>query len=332
MCQRGHAAPPATNQSSSDPVNSDLQLGNETQTATRSFHSRSSACSRFIAGMAVAGGSDERDSVARFGAAWAAGDIDAMYAELNPASQSQVLGRRPAGRLRARGDDGHGHEPSRSATRAGRSTRTAPTSSPCRPRSRPPPSARSAARSPSRSPTVGSAGSPTWSFPASARATSSISETKVPKRAPILAADRTPLAQGPAGARTTSGSGGIVTGETSEPPPERQQEMKAAGFPKGTPAGTSGLELAFDEVLSGTPGGKLFASGDDGRTLIARRAPDPRRAGADDDRRRPAGRHGGGARQHLRRRRRAQRARTATCSRSPARPSRPSSRPARRSR
>ena len=49
--------------------------------------------------------------------------------------------------------------------------------------------------------------------------------------------------------------------------------MQAAGFPKGTAAGTSGLELAFDEVLAGTPGGKLFASGDDGRTLIARRAP-----------------------------------------------------------
>ena len=88
MCQRGHVAPPATNQSSSDPVN---------QTSSSATRRRrllvvplAIVCVlAFIAGMAVAGGSDERDSVARFGAAWAAGDIDAMYAELNPASQSK---------------------------------------------------------------------------------------------------------------------------------------------------------------------------------------------------------------------------------------------------
>jgi cell division protein FtsI/penicillin-binding protein 2 len=228
----------------------------------------------FIAGMAVAGGSDERDSVARFGDAWAAGDIDAMYAELNPSSQAQYS----AGDLRAAYE--------REATTA---TATAVAVGDTRG-----PIDQDGTEVVALPTTIqttafgevsgeiavpvadgGISWQPNLVFPGLGEGEKLISETKVPKRAPILAADRTPLAQGPAGARTTSGSGGIVTGETATPPPERQQEMKAAGFPKGTPAGTSGLELAFDEILSGTPGGKLFASGEDGRTLIARRAPIP---------------------------------------------------------
>jgi len=86
-------------------------------------------------------------------------------------------------------------------------------------------------------------------------------KTDLPKRAPILAADRSALAEGPLDARVTTGAGGIVTGEISEPGRPRQKELEALGFPEGTPAGTSGLELAFDGTLAGTPGGELLAVG-----------------------------------------------------------------------
>jgi hypothetical protein len=184
----------------------------------------------FIAGMAVAGGSDERDSVARFGDAWAAGDIDAMYAELNPSSQAQYS----AGDLRAAYE--------REATTA---TATAVAVGDTRG-----PIDQDGTEVVALPTTIqttafgevsgeiavpvadgGISWQPNLVFPGLGEGEKLISETKVPKRAPILAADRTPLAQGPAGARTTSGSGGIVTGETATPPPERQQEMKAAGFP-----------------------------------------------------------------------------------------------------
>jgi cell division protein FtsI/penicillin-binding protein 2 len=39
--------------------------------------------------------------------------------------------------------------------------------------------------------------------------------------------------------------------------------------------GTSGLELAFDSTLAGSPGGKLLAVGKGGKTVLAKRAPTP---------------------------------------------------------
>jgi len=86
--------------------------------------------------------------------------------------------------------------------------------------------------------------------------------TRVPPRAPILAADGSVLAEGPAAARTLPLSGAAsVAGEVGEPPPAQARELTARGFPPGTPAGISGLELAFDTRLAGTPGGELLARG-----------------------------------------------------------------------
>ena len=99
--------------------------------------------------------------------------------------------------------------------------------------------------------------------------------TKPPKRAPILAADRSPLAQGPVGSRTTVGSGGVVAGEVGDPPTERARAMARQGFPGGTAAGTSGLELAFDGILAGTPGGKLLAVGDGATRVLSSAPPTP---------------------------------------------------------
>ena len=86
--------------------------------------------------------------------------------------------------------------------------------------------------------------------------------TRAPQRAAILAVDRTPLAKGPAAARTLAGSTLAVVGEVGTPTPEQAKELTATGFPEGTPTGTSGLELAFNDRLAGVPGGQLIALGE----------------------------------------------------------------------
>jgi cell division protein FtsI/penicillin-binding protein 2 len=83
--------------------------------------------------------------------------------------------------------------------------------------------------------------------------------TRAPARAPILAADRTPLSEGPAVSRSVSTAGLAVVGEVGTPRPERARELAMQGFPPGTPTGTSGLELAYNDRLSGRPGGQLLA-------------------------------------------------------------------------
>jgi cell division protein FtsI/penicillin-binding protein 2 len=85
--------------------------------------------------------------------------------------------------------------------------------------------------------------------------------TRAPERAPILANDGTPLASGPASART-SPLGSVATavaGEVGTPKRAEAEEVEARGFPAGTLTGISGLELAFNNRLSGQPGGQLLA-------------------------------------------------------------------------
>lgn len=102
--------------------------------------------------------------------------------------------------------------------------------------------------------------------------------TKIPRRAPILAKDGTPLAAGPAAARSSplGAAAAAVAGSVSAPTRKQDREQGALGFPAGTPTGTSGLELAFNQRLAGRPGGQLVAlpSGSDkgsteGRILVA---------------------------------------------------------------
>jgi len=97
--------------------------------------------------------------------------------------------------------------------------------------------------------------------------------TEAPERAPILARDGSKLAEGPASARVTNGTGGVVAGEIGEPPAERAKQMAGQGFPEGTPAGNSGLELAFDGRLAGSPGGELRAVGGAEMRVIASTKP-----------------------------------------------------------
>jgi Penicillin binding protein transpeptidase domain/NTF2-like N-terminal transpeptidase domain/Penicillin-binding Protein dimerisation domain len=85
--------------------------------------------------------------------------------------------------------------------------------------------------------------------------------TRAPERAPILAADGRALAKGPAAARLLplGDAAAAVVGEVAAPERAGEHELAARGFPPGSLTGTSGLELAFDERLSGVPGGQLVA-------------------------------------------------------------------------
>lgn len=84
--------------------------------------------------------------------------------------------------------------------------------------------------------------------------------TRAPRRAPILAADGSALSSGPASAREVGTAALAVAGEVGTPTRAQQHELALHGFPPGTMTGTSGLELAWNERLSGTPGGQLVAA------------------------------------------------------------------------
>ncbi|HYH62099.1 MAG TPA: penicillin-binding transpeptidase domain-containing protein [Solirubrobacterales bacterium] len=103
-------------------------------------------------------------------------------------------------------------------------------------------------------------------------------ETTLGKRAPLLASDGSPLAEGPASARTSPlGPSAIaIAGAMGSPSKQQQDELYALGFPEDALAGTSGLELAFNEQLAGQPSGELFAvGGEEAKRTLATGKPAP---------------------------------------------------------
>ena len=86
----------------------------------------------------------------------------------------------------------------------------------------------------------------------------------MPSRATLLARDGSVLADGPATAAGTRNSplgaaaAGVV-GEVGPVPSARVSELEARGVPAEAIVGASGLELALDSQLRGTPGGQLLA-------------------------------------------------------------------------
>jgi cell division protein FtsI/penicillin-binding protein 2 len=84
--------------------------------------------------------------------------------------------------------------------------------------------------------------------------------TRAPRRAPILAADGSALARGPAAARSLDTAAAAVVGEVGAPTGAQVSELARHGFPPGSLTGISGLELAWNERLSGRPGGQLVAA------------------------------------------------------------------------
>jgi len=226
----------------------------------------------FVVGMLISRDSAELETVDRFATAWAEGDYEAMHAELAPASSSETT----VEELQSAYE-----QAARTATASGIAVED----------SRGPldQDGETVVALPATVSTTGFGAvsgevavpivddaiewRPEMVFPGLLEGEELDRKTDLPKRAPILAADRSPLAEGPLDARVTSGAGGIVTGEISEPGRPRQKELEALGFPDGTTAGTSGLELAFDAELAGTPGGELLAKGPEEERILASSEP-----------------------------------------------------------
>jgi hypothetical protein len=84
---------------------------------------------------------------------------------------------------------------------------------------------------------------------------------KLGNRAAIVTKDGTLLAEGQGdGRRSSIGSAAVdVTGEVGDPGPELKTKVASEGYPGDQPTGVSGLELAFNSRLAGTPGGELLA-------------------------------------------------------------------------
>ncbi len=88
--------------------------------------------------------------------------------------------------------------------------------------------------------------------------------TELPPRAALLAREGSVLAQGPATAAGTRSSplgaaASAIVGEVGPIPSSRLQALEAEGVPPNAIVGVSGLELAADARLRGTPGGELLA-------------------------------------------------------------------------
>lgn len=88
--------------------------------------------------------------------------------------------------------------------------------------------------------------------------------TQLPPRAALLARNGTVLADGPATAAGTRSSplgaaASAIVGEVGPIPSSRLHALMAEGVPADAIVGVSGLELAADRQLRGTPGGELLA-------------------------------------------------------------------------
>ena len=96
--------------------------------------------------------------------------------------------------------------------------------------------------------------------------------SRPPVRGTILSRDGKVLARGPAAARTSPLgplSGSIAGSMAPQETEQQRDELYARGFPHDWPVGQTGLEHAFDEELSGRPGGVLLA----GPEVLARAKP-----------------------------------------------------------
>jgi hypothetical protein len=90
--------------------------------------------------------------------------------------------------------------------------------------------------------------------------------TTLPPRAALLARDSSVLADGAASEAGARGSplgaaAAAVVGEVGPIPAAQRAELESQGVPAEAIVGTSGLELALDSRLRGTPGGELLAGG-----------------------------------------------------------------------
>ena len=225
----------------------------------------------FIAGAIVAGNRAELAAAERFGDAWESQDFADMYSELSPEAQrrysltqfTDAYGKAQQTATVTGVDAGEASEGDAGGRFAAVLPMTFDTN------------AFGQISGRLAVPLAGDriAWSPNLVFPGLATDERLVRRTRIPQRAPILARDGTPLVEGPASARASPlGAAGMnVTGEVSSPSAQRSDQLVQLGFPPGTPAGASGLELAFDGRLAGRPGGELVAIPQSGELSANRR-------------------------------------------------------------
>jgi cell division protein FtsI/penicillin-binding protein 2 len=232
------------------------------------------AAAAFLVG-AVVGAAHSSSSAApalaaRFAAAWAQGDYATMYAELTPASQRQVTAGEFAQAYR---------EALLTASASGERVTGTPRGAaggvevvPVRVRTR----LWGVLSERFRLPTVTGpeagvrvAWSRSLAFPGLRPGEQLSRRTALPLRAALLARNGVVLAEGPATAagarwpisdRSPLGvAASAVVGEVGPAPAGSLSTLEAQGVPADAIVGVSGLELAEDEHLRGTPGGELLA-------------------------------------------------------------------------
>jgi cell division protein FtsI/penicillin-binding protein 2 len=111
---------------------------------------------------------------------------------------------------------------------------------------------------------------PEMVFPGLAKGETLSRDTKAPPRGSIVDRKGDVLIEGEADARTSSL--GSLAGEVGAPDDAAMKgRLYASGFPEGQVAGTSGLELVFEDKVHGIPGGTLMA----GTRQLATAEPQP---------------------------------------------------------
>jgi penicillin-binding protein A len=115
---------------------------------------------------------------------------------------------------------------------------------------------------------------PLLAFPGLRRGDGLRRVSEPPERARLLSRDGKVLAEGSAQGRSSpleALAGSIAGTLEPEETAEEREALYARGFPRDWPVGQNGLEHAFEDRLSGRPGGQLLA----GDRLLARSRPRP---------------------------------------------------------
>ena len=94
-------------------------------------------------------------------------------------------------------------------------------------------------------------------------------DARLGPRGTILAADGTPLAAGPSRSSPIPSVASAIVGTLGPIPSDQRAAYAAEGYPANARVGQDGLELIFQKLLAGRPGGRLIA----GRRVLASRAP-----------------------------------------------------------
>jgi penicillin-binding protein A len=203
---------------------------------------------------------------ARFTAAWARGDYASMYGEISPASQRAVTASQFAQAYQ---------EDLTTATASGERVTGAPRAAaggvevvPVRVRTRLWGTLAESFRLPvAAGPDEGGervAWSRSLAFPGLRPGEVLSRRTALPPRATLEGRNGSVLAEGPASAAGQRSSplgaaADAVVGEVGPIPADSRHALEAQGVPGNAIVGVSGLELAEDERLRGTPGGELLA-------------------------------------------------------------------------